>query len=429
MGLIMGAIADDFTGAVELAALLRRGGLRAAVLTRRAQPADAEDLQCAVVALKIRVAPINRALDAVEDALRLLAPHSPRQIYYKYCATFDSTPRGNIGPIADRLLQEVPTPLTLFCPAFPEVDRTVYAGHLFVGSDLVSRSPKRFDPLTPMREPDLVRVLQAQSRWAVGLLRRAADVQGLWDQARRLQQSGIVHAIADAVDEADLARIAELSVDWPLVTGGSSLAAHYPPLWRVRGYLGESTIREEPGWPRTLPKVPGHGVVLSGSCAERTLEQLEAFSRRRPVLRLDPASDAPIDRLAETAADWARERLGSGPVAIATSVPPEGLVAGRSRWGRLGSARRAERLLAELATKLATAGVRRWVVAGGETSGAVVDALGIHRLDVEPYAEPGIAKTATSGRRPHILHLKSGKLGPVSMFADLLIDNGRLGVA
>ena len=424
MGLMMGAIADDMTGAVELAALLRRGGVEAAVLTRRALPADVGGLQCAVVGLKVRVAPVDRALHAVEGALRLLAPHRPRQIYYKYCATFDSTSRGNIGPIADRLLRETPTPLTLFCPAFPEVDRTVYAGHLFVGSDLVSRSAKRLDPLTPMREPDLVRVLQAQTQSAVGLLRRAVDVQGLREQAQRLQRSGFVHAIADAVDEVDLAHIAELSVDWPLVTGGSSLAAHYPPLWRALGYLPE-----DPGWPAALPKVSGHGVVLSGSCAERTLDQLEAFARHRPLLRLDPGSDAPIDRLVETATGWAREHLKSGPIAIATSVPPAGLVAGRSRWGRLGSARRAERLLAKLAARLAAAGVRRWVVAGGETSGAVVDALGIRRLDVEPYVEPGIAKTATSGRRPHILHLKSGKLGPVSMFADLLIENGRMGVA
>jgi uncharacterized protein YgbK (DUF1537 family) len=281
-------IADDLTGGIELASILVRGGVAARLLTDRGTTADIGDAAATVIGLKVRVAPRRTAVAAVRRALAVLAPRTPRQIFQKYCATFDSTPRGNIGPIADALMAATGAPFTAFCPAFPEVDRTVYAGHLFAIDQLISRSPKRHDPLTPMREPDLVRVLAAQTAERVGLIRHqvlAAGPAAVEARVAALTAAGVRYAISDTVDEADLACLAEASVDWKLMTGGSSVAVYYPPLWRARSDL------EAYAPPAPLPKVSGRAAILAGSCAERTAAQLKAFAETgRPVIPLDAAA-------------------------------------------------------------------------------------------------------------------------------------------
>src|SRR5258708_28540560 len=238
--LVFGAIADDLTGALELASLLRRGGVRCSVLLRPGRKGALDGLEAVVFGLKTRVIPARRAVAAFARAVDALEQRGVRQIFYKYCATFDSTPRGNIGPCADLLAARRAAGFTLFSPAFPEVNRTVYQGHLFAGDILISESPKRFDPLTPMREPNLVKVLQQQTATRVGLLSHAILAQGAAATARhaaKLEAEGIGYAIADALDEADLQVTAEASVDWPLMTGGSSVAVYYPELWHRRGGL------------------------------------------------------------------------------------------------------------------------------------------------------------------------------------------------
>ncbi|HEX7200851.1 MAG TPA: four-carbon acid sugar kinase family protein, partial [Dongiaceae bacterium] len=222
--LLFGAIADDLTGALELASLIRRGGVRCPVLLRPGQVGSLNGLEAVVFGLKTRVIPAARAVAAFARAQAALELRGVRQVFYKYCATFDSTPRGNIGPCADLLAERRNADFTLFSPAFPEVNRTVYQGHLFAGDILISQSPKRFDPLTPMREPNLVKVLQQQTKFPVGLLPHQTLAQGpaaIAAHIAGLRAQGIRYAIADALDEADLKATAAASVDWPLMTGGS----------------------------------------------------------------------------------------------------------------------------------------------------------------------------------------------------------------
>jgi uncharacterized protein YgbK (DUF1537 family) len=413
--LVFGAIADDLTGALELASLIQRQGVRCPVLLRSGSVGDLEGLEAAVFGLKTRVIAAKRAVAAFAEALGALERRGVRQVFYKYCATFDSTRRGNIGPCVDLLAERCAAHLTLFSPAFPEVDRTVYQGHLFAGEVLISQSPKRFDPLTPMREPNLVQVLQQQTKARVGLLPHRVLVEGASAAAAYaewLASQGFAYAIADAVDEADLRATAEVSVDWPLMTGGSSVAVHYPALWRARGWLCDA----KPG-SAALAIPDGPAVVLAGSCAERSFDQLAHFGERRPVLFLDPGRAADGADLVSEALAFAERELRDGPVAIATSARPEAVAQLQNRLGRRRAARLAEQILAGAAAGLHARGIRRFVVSGGETSGAVLEALRIDALDVGPYVRAGQSHAMSRGPDPISFYLKSGKLGPVDMLA------------
>lgn len=412
MPLLFGAIADDFTGGLELASVLVRGGIRTRMLTRFAAAEDLSGVEAIVVGLKSRVAPKGPAVRAFAKVADLLAIGAPRQLFFKYCATFDSTRHGNIGPCADLLADRLGTDFTAFCPAFPEVKRTVFQGHLFAFDQIISESPKRFDPLTPMRDPNLVRVLQRQTQHRVGLIRHEDLKDGAAAVRARiaaLKNDGIRYAIADGVDEDDLRMLAGVSVAWPLMTGGSSVVVYYPELWRAQGLV------EGPS-PLSLPTVDGLAAVLAGSCAERTAEQLEHFERSRPVLRIDLAAAGDDAGAADNAIAWAADRIASGPVAITTAARPDAVTAIQSRFGRRRAARMAEQLLGRIAAGLRDLGVRRFVIAGGETSGAIVEALRIRALAVGPYEAPGQSRAVALGEPALSFYLKSGKLGPVDMF-------------
>lgn len=400
--------------------MMARDGLRSRMLTALAKPADLADLDVAVVALKSRVAPVAKAVRDVGKAAELIAGQGARQVFFKYCATFDSTPRGNIGPCADALADRLGAAFVGFCPAFPDVSRRVYQGHLFAADLLISESPKRNDPLTPMRDPNLVRVLQRQTIHRVGLLRHE-DVTGgadaLHDRVERLAQAGVRYAICDATSNADLAALAEICVDWPLMTGGSSVAEHYPALWRARGLAGA------PKPPVALRPVSGPAVVLAGSCAEQTAAQLAYFGRRHPVFTLDlieVAADA--GTLSRTVAA-ARAALANGSIAIAAATTPGAVAAAQRRFGRRDAARRVEKLLGGIAATLHGDGIRRFVIAGGETSGAVLEALRVTALDIGPYRGPGTARAVTCGPDPTSFHLKPGKLGTEDMLDRAVEDD------
>lgn len=414
---VLGVLADDLTGGMETASMLVAEGVACSFVTAPSHLAGTPPAPALVVAQKTRVIEPEAAVRKSEDAARALLDAGVRQLFFKYCATFDSTDRGNIGPVADRLLALTGAQQTIFCPAAPEAARSVFNGHLFVGTQLVSESPKRHDPLTPMTDPDLVRVLQRQSSLRVGLLVHHVVHQGpdaLREEARRLEAGGISHLIADAIYPEDLDAIAAFSVEWRVITGNSPIVRHLPGFWRKKGWLAPAAGRQP------LPPVNGAGVVLAGSCAERTLEQLAAFERQRPVYRLDlPACDDPADAVAQAVA-WAKGHLESGPVALATSAGPDGVRAAQERFGREGAAARAEHILAELAVRLHALGARRFVVAGGETSGAFVERLGIERLRIGAYEGPGVARATTEDDEPIALCLKSGKLGSADMFLPTL---------
>jgi uncharacterized protein YgbK (DUF1537 family) len=417
MTLLIAAIADDFTGGLELASILARDGLRVRMLTRFAGPEDIAGLDATVIALKSRVAPAAEAIAAVYRAYATLEHGKPRQIFLKYCATFDSTDEGNIGPAADLLMERTGAPFTIFCPAFPAVGRTVFQGHLFAGSELISNSSKRLDPLTPMLEPDLVKVLARQTGRKVGLIRHEDLRRGreaIEARMAALQTAGVSYAISDGADDSDLERLAEVAVDLPLMTGGSTVVEHYGRHWRERGVL---SAREPP----PLPKARGHGAVLAGSCAERTFEQLATFGRQHPVLMLDPVDGLGAEEaLALRALQWARPLMESGPFAIAVSSGPEEVARLQSRVGRIEAARLGERIMGRIALGLRVRGLRKLVVAGGETSGAVLEALGTRVLDVAPYEGPGISRAIETGPDPVAFCLKSGKLGPADMLEKVL---------
>ena len=410
---LFGAIADDLTGAVELAGMLSAGGARATVATDvAAVDGDADAVVCA---LRSRVAPAQTANRAFQDATDRLSELGVRQIFFKYCATFDSTDQGNIGNCADILTDATNARTVLFCPAFPEVNNTVYTGHLFTRGQLVSESPKRFDPLTPMLDPNLVRVLARQTSRPVDLapwsvVSQGPDILGRWLDERA--KAGGSYFIVDAISEADLQTIALATWDLPAMTGGSSVAAYYPAIWREQGLL-------EAGARAPAPGRSGPGAVLCGSVADRTLEQIAVFEESGPVLTLDLLEEGDV---AGRALDWAQARLGDGPVCISTSTGVERTKFLQGKLGVEGAARRAEALLSAIGKGLVERGVERLLVAGGETSGAVVEALALKRLAASPYRAPGIGLCQAEDHAPLSLCLKSGKLGARDMFPAVLAE-------
>lgn len=419
MGLVFGAIADDLTGGLELAAMLCAGGVTCAFVTEMPETVSTPAI---VVARRTRVADPAWACEEFRRIGAWLLRQQARQLFFKYCATFDSTPAGNIGPCADVLRDLTGSRLTAFCPSFPEAGRRVFQGHLFADDRLISESPKRHDPLTPMTDPDLVRVLQQQTATPVGLIPQQVVRDGLAAMTRHcegLAARGIGFALADAATPADLEALAALTVSWPLMTGNSSIAAWYPALWREQGLVGsDATVSR-------LPPVAGPGVVLAGSCADKTRRQLEVFAEQRPVLSIDLATVGDPAVSVADALSWARPRLAEGPIAIATSAGPDAVAAAQARFGQRGAASLAEEILSRLAEALRATGVRRFLIAGGETSGAVLERLGIRALRVGAYRAPGISQALSEGAVPLAFCLKSGKLGPDDMFLPMLASMER----
>lgn len=409
-----GALADDLTGGLELAATLAEQGVPTRFCTDATGVADAGDARAVVVAQKTRVAPVDEALARFDAAQAALARWGADRWFFKYCATFDSTDRGNIGPCADLLLDRIGAPVTGYCPTFPAYARAVFQGHLFLGDRLVSESPKRHDPLTPMHDPDLVRVLQRQTPRPVALLPHEVVRDGpaaVRQRVAELVDAGARHLILDAISEADLDCLAEATLDWPLMTGNSTIASHWPSRWRTAGRLDAARGGA------SLPRVAGAGVVLAGSCADRTAAQLARFGERHPVLRLDlEAAASDRDGVLEATLSRALAALRDGPVAIASTAPPETVARLQARIGVDGAAALGEGLFGELAVRLHAQGVRRFAIAGGETSGAVLHHLGATRLRVGPFAAPFLPVAVRDDGEPVAFCLKSGKLGPDEAF-------------
>jgi 3-dehydrotetronate 4-kinase len=417
MGILLGVIGDDYTGSMMVASMLAADGLRVAYVVDRDHIATTTG-DVIVVPTRTRFMPSDDAVEIFRVTTDALLAHRPRQIFYKYCVTFDSTAEGNIGPLADYLSDRLDAPYTLFAPAIPRNRVYVLEGHMFVRGRLLSESEKRFDPITPMPDSDLARVLASQTGRRVGVLPHDV-IRGSLDDARAwlsaAVDSGVQYFITDSVNETDLDVIAELSGDLPLMTGADGVPLAIAA--RLAAQAGTS-----PAQPMKLAANNGPGVVLAGSCGLQTLRQLEHFaSLGHEALSLDLLDPREPDAIVAEACEWVLARIDRAPVSVQTSDDQSGVKRTQATLGVRGAAARAELLLSSLAVRLRDAGVERFVVAGGETSGAVVDALGISEIDVAPWTRElyccwGVARGSASVS----IMLKAGQIGPIDVFSRAL---------
>jgi uncharacterized protein YgbK (DUF1537 family) len=412
MGVLLGCVADDSTGATDLANTLVKQGMRTVQLIGMpGGTADDIDADAIVIALKSRTIAAAEAVVQSRAALAWLRAAGARQAFFKYCSTFDSTDQGNIGPVAEALLADLDAPITIACPAFPANGRTVYQGYLFVGDVLLSESSMRHHPLTPMLDSSLVRVLAAQSQGAVGLVSHQTVRQGAVAIRTALERLAADHycAVVDALSDEDLFEIGEASSDLSLVTGGSGVALALPENFRHCGQLGRAA-------PAKLPPIAGHAAVLAGSCSAATQEQVQRMRSVAPGFALDPLRLAAGDDVVDEALSWARVRLADGPVLIYSTAPPDVVGRVQEQLGREKAGEFVEQAMAALARGLVKTGVRRLIVAGGETAGAVVGALGVKGLRIGPEIDPGVPWTMSLGEPVLALALKSGNFGGPDFF-------------
>jgi uncharacterized protein YgbK (DUF1537 family) len=428
MTLKLGCIADDFTGATDLANMLVRAGMRVVQVNGVPEPQDPapDGIDAVVVALKSRTAPVAEAVAQSLDSARWLRRHGAPMLYFKVCSTFDSTPAGNIGPVAEALVELTGATIVPVTPAFPENGRTVYRGHLFVGEQLLSDSPMRQHPLTPMTDANLVRVLQAQLDPSRG--RRVGRVDhrdvtagraGIRTRLDDLRREGVTFAIVDAIEDDHLRALAAAAGDLPLVVAGSGLAIGLP---------ANHGLSPDPVAAR-LPRAGGRAAVISGSCSAATRAQVADFIARGGLaLRLDPlglaAGDDPVAKvsaaLAAAAAGGDLRDAGAAPILVYATAEPDEVANAQAALGRERAGALVEQALAEVAAALVAGGVRRLVVAGGETSGACVQRLGLRQLRIGPQIDPGVpwchAPEAAGGDGLHVA-LKSGNFGGVDFFS------------
>ncbi|MDA7417677.1 four-carbon acid sugar kinase family protein [Xenophilus arseniciresistens] len=414
--ILLGCIADDFTGATDLANNLVRAGMRVVqTIGVPAEPLDA-DADAVVVALKSRTIPAAEAVAQSLDALRWLQAQGAQQIYFKYCSTFDSTAQGNIGPVTDALMAALNTSFTIATPAFPDNKRTVFKGYLFAGDVLLNESGMQNHPLTPMTDANLVRVLQAQTKQRVGLIDHAVVAQGA-DAVRAriaaLQAEGVAIAIVDAVSNDDLLRMGPALAELPLLTAGSGVAIALPANF---GLAPSSQAA-------SLPAAGGLQAIVSGSCSTATNSQVLAFIQAgRPALAIDPLRIAAGVDVAAEALAWAQPLLKDGPVLIYSTAEPRDVRAIQGQLGVEEAGAMVERTLAQIARGLVAAGVRQLVVAGGETSGACVQALGIAQMRIGGQIDPGVPwchalpDAALGAAEGLHITLKSGNFGTPDFF-------------
>jgi len=413
---LIGAIGDDVTGSTDLALMLSKHGMSVVQTIGLPQPgAVVHDAQAAVVALKSRTAPVEQAVADSLAACDWLLAQGARQIFFKYCSTFDSTERGNIGPVTEALLARLDAEIAIYCPAFPENGRTVYNGHLFVGGDLLSDSGMRHHPLTPMTDSNLVRFLGKQVRnpETVALISYATVDRGpaaIRDRLQELAGRNCRHVVVDALTNQHLVTIGEACADLKLVTGGSGVAMGLPLNFHRAGLLGDSA------GPAPLPKLSGGIVVLAGSCSAATRRQVARMSAFCPSVCIDPHELASGKMHLEDIARWAAERVGESPVLIYSTAEPEQVAAVQAQLGREAAGHLVEQAMGELALRLRQAGVRTFIVAGGETSGAVMAALRVGSLRIGPEIAPGVPWTVTEDEPRLCLALKSGNFGDDDFF-------------
>jgi uncharacterized protein YgbK (DUF1537 family) len=415
--LALGCIADDYTGASDLANALATNGLRV-VQTIGVPPESLAlpDVDAVVVALKSRSIPAAEAVRQSLEADRWLRARGAGHVLFKICSTFDSTDAGNIGPVSDALRAAAGGGITLVNPGFPGTGRRVFQGHLFVQDQLLHESPLKDHPLNPMHDANLVRVLARQSQAPVGLVPLQVVEQGADAVRAAIAKLAEGAAIVDAVNDQHFEILGQVALDRPVSTGASGLGIGLARALRRSDIGAEHPAPTRPGAPGGL------AAILAGSCSKATLEQIGVAERMMPVLRLDVEKLLAGSDEARAALGWARARLGDGPVLIASSSTPAEVQALQKRHGGASVGERIEASLAEIAAGLVEAGVGRLVVAGGETSGAVVNRLGLQGFLIGAEIAPGVPALRVIGRAHTGLGiaLKSGNFGGPDFFARAL---------
>jgi uncharacterized protein YgbK (DUF1537 family) len=420
VSLKLGCIADDYTGASDLANTLTRAGLR--TVQTIGVPADdlaMPEVDAVVVSLKSRSIEASIAVERSRAAEKWLRGRGAGHVLFKICSTFDSTDKGNIGPVMDALRADSADKIVLVTPAFPETGRTVYQGNLFVGQVPLNESPLKDHPLNPMHDSNLVRVLARQSRTQVGLVDLATVTRGVEAVRAKLADlsaKGIGAAVIDAVFDLDLETIGAVAVEHKVSVGASGMG-----LGLARA-LAQKTVKGAVASAAARDAIGGPAACLAGSCSQATLGQIASAEKVMPVLHLDPDQVVKGKDEARRALAWARERLGSGPVLIASSATPQEVAALQSRHGRDAAGHAIEQAMADIAEGLVHSGVHRLVVAGGETSGAVVDRLRIPGFLVGAEIAAGVPVLRAVGAKDGamLLALKSGNFGGPEFFSDAL---------
>jgi 3-dehydrotetronate 4-kinase len=431
--ILLGCIADDFTGATDLANNLVRAGMRVVQTNGVPTQALTAEVDAVVIALKTRTIAPAAAIAQSLAALNWLQQTGSQQIYFKYCSTFDSwygagenasvkDKRGNIGPVTEALMASMGVDFTIATPAFPDNGRTVFKGHLFVGDVLLSESSMKNHPLTPMRDANLLTVLQAQCQRRVGLIDYrtvAAGAEAVRARIAELRDQGVGIAIVDAISNEDLMRLGPALADLPLVTAGSGVAIGLPQNFGIQATLASASQAA------TLPVAKGWQAAISGSCSQATNAQVAAWQASgRPYRALDLAAvlgnDAALGAEVQNVLTWAQPLLAQGPVLVYSTADAASVKNTQSVLGSDTTGARVEQALSAIAKGLVELGVQQLVVAGGETSGACVQALGIEQMQIGPQIDLGVpwcyAKTNVAKAAVH-LALKSGNFGATDFFA------------
>lgn len=421
--MLLGCIADDITGATDLALTLKRSGMRTIqVMGVPADPAPLEKFDAVVVALKSRT---NDAAEAVSWSLTsadILHRAGARQLFFKYCSTFDSTDNGNIGPVAEALIEKIDGEVAFVCPAFPTNKRTIYQGHLFVGDQLLSDSPMKDHPLTPMRDSNLVNVMQRQTHLPVGLVpfdvvaKGAATIDTAVTDAVK---DGKRFLVIDAITDDHLMAIGKAAAGHKLITGGSGVGLGLADNFVAAGLMAKSEA-DAP-----MHAKPGHQAILSGSCSAATRGQIAAAKvAGLPMRQIDPLELATDRDKPQNFIAFARENAGEKPVLIYSSADPDVVAAVQAELGREKAGALVENAMGEIAKGLVAEGVTQLIVAGGETSGAVIAALDVTAIEIGPEIDPGVPWTKSLDDRGLVLALKSGNFGAERFFIDAFAKLG-----
>ncbi len=420
---LLGCVADDVTGATDMAINLVQGGMR--VVQFLSVPTETQLAECncdaVVVALKTRSIPVAQAIAQSLSAIESLKDHGCERFFFKYCSTFDSTPEGNIGQVADAMLNHLQVDQTIVCPAFPRTGRTVYQSHLFVNGALLNESGMQHHPLNPMTDANLVRWLEAQSENQVGSVTYeaiAAGADAIIKRLDALRSDGIALAVVDCCEDGNLPAIAESVARFTLVTGGSGIGRFLPDAWRSERLLGETFHDPK------LPTAAGRSLIIAGSCSQMTQLQVKNMRPNSNAFLID------VENLLENPAEqrnrferWFSESASddSIPVMVSSSADQNEVAELQEQFGKRAVSEAIETFHADVACNMITNhGVRRLIVAGGETSGAVVNRLGIAKLQIGPEICAGVPWTQAETDFPIAIALKSGNFGDENFFQTAL---------